>query len=161
MFKDIKSSLSGIFNKKTLPIIFLIIIVIGLYFYSNNRYDILDKMTTGETVVSPPTSPSDPVIESPTIIQNSMHDPSDLLPKDSNSQWASLNPISQGNVAIPDLLQSGYHIGLDTIGQTLKNPNYQLRSDPVIEKRDSGPWNQSTIEPDFGRIPLETGYGQR
>jgi hypothetical protein len=160
MFKEIKSSLSGIFNKKTIPIIFFIIIAIGLYIYSDNRYDILDKMTTG-VAPSPPATTSNPAMESNTIIQNSKQDPSDLLPKDSNSQWASLNPISQGNVAIPDLLQSGYHIGLDTIGQTLKNPNYQLRSDPIIEKKDTGPWQQSTIEPDYGRVPLETGYGQR
>jgi len=86
--------------------------------------------------------------------------PSDLLPVDKNSQWASLNP-SGTNVAIPDLLQAGYHVGLDTIGQTLKNANYQLRSDPIIEKKEIGPWLQSTIEPDYGRVPLEVGYGQR
>ena len=89
-----------------------------------------------------------------------MANPSDLLPSDKNSQWANLNP-SGGNVAIPDLLQAGYHIGLDTIGQSLKNANYQLRSDPIIEKQNTGPWLQSTIEPDYGRIPLEVGYGQR
>jgi hypothetical protein len=61
--------------------------------------------------------------------------------------------------ATPDLLQAGYHIGLDTIGQTLRNANYQLRSDPVIQKQDIGPWSQSTIEPDLGRVPLEIGYG--
>lgn len=92
--------------------------------------------------------------------QQQVANPSDLLPSDKNSQWAALNPAG-GNVAIPDLLQAGYHIGLDTIGQTLKNPNYQLRSDPIIEKKDIGPWMQSTIEPDFGRVPLEVGYGQR
>ena len=87
--------------------------------------------------------------------------PSDLLPKDQNSQWTNLNPIN-GSVPVPvDLLQAGYQIGLDTIGQTLKNPNYQLRSDPIIEKKDIGPWMQSTIEPDYGRIPLEIGYGGR
>jgi hypothetical protein len=86
--------------------------------------------------------------------------PSELLPKDQNSQWATLNPVG-GNVAMPDLLQAGYHIGLDTIGQTLKNANYQLRSDPIIEKKDIGPWMQSTIEPDYGRIPLEIGQGTR
>jgi len=82
-------------------------------------------------------------------------DPSDLLPQDQNSQWATLNPVNQGNVAVPDLLQAGYHIGLDTIGQSLRNANLQLRSDPVISKDDVGPWNQSTIEPDLGRVPLE------
>jgi len=85
--------------------------------------------------------------------------PSDLLPTDQNSQWSSLNPNSmkQGDVLTPDLLQAGYHIGLDTIGQTLRNANLQYRSDPIIPKVNIGPWNQSTIEPDLGRTPLELG----
>lgn len=83
--------------------------------------------------------------------------PSELLPKDDNSQWASLNPVSQSNPQMPDLLQAGYHIGLDTVGQTMKNANLQLRSDPVIQKGEIGPWNQSTIEPDLMRVPLEVG----
>jgi len=89
--------------------------------------------------------------------------PSDLLPNDQNSQWSALNPVAmdKGNVAVPDLLQAGYHIGLDTIGQTLRNANLQLRSDPIIDKTNIGPWNQSTIEPDFARVPLEVGYGVR
>lgn len=82
---------------------------------------------------------------------------SDLLPIDDNKGWSSLNPVSQSNPQMPDLLQAGYHIGLDTIGQTMKNANLQLRSDPVIQKGDIGPWNQSTIEPDLMRVPLEVG----
>ena len=92
---------------------------------------------------------------------NSTTNPSDLLPQDKNSEWAALNPVNQGNAAMPDLLQAGYHIGLDTIGQTLRNPNYQLRSDPIIPKAEVGPWNKSTIEPDLGRVPLEVGNGVR
>jgi hypothetical protein len=87
--------------------------------------------------------------------------PQDLLPQDQNSQWSALNPVAQGNIATPDLLQAGYHIGLDTIGQTLRNANLQERSDPIIPKSLVGPWNQSTIEPDLGRVPLEVGVGGR
>jgi len=87
--------------------------------------------------------------------------PQDLLPVDQNSQWAALNPVAQGNIAAPDLLQAGYHIGLDTIGQTLRNANLQERSDPIIPKAAVGPWNQSTIDPDLGRVPLEVGCGAR
>jgi len=85
--------------------------------------------------------------------------PADLLPNDQNSQWAELNPVSvnQGQAFTYDLLQAGYHIGLDTIGQSLRNANLQLRSDPIIPKSDVGPWLQSTIEPDLGRVPLELG----
>ena len=57
----------------------------------------------------------------------------------------------------PDLLSAGHHIGIDTIGQSLRNANQQLRSDPVISKQDVGPWHNSTIEADTTRIPLELG----
>jgi hypothetical protein len=83
--------------------------------------------------------------------------PSDLLPKDANSEWSSLNPIDNNRPELPDLLQAGYHLGLDTIGQSMKNANLQLRSDPVIPKKDVGPWNNSTYEPDLLRQPLEVG----
>ena len=69
--------------------------------------------------------------------------------------------MNQGDVLNANLLQAGYHIGLDTIGQSLRNANLQLRSDPIIPKGDVGPWNQSTIEPDLGRVPLEVGAGTR
>jgi len=94
---------------------------------------------------------------------HSVANPSDLLPKDQNSEWSALNPntMNKGDMMMPDLLQAGYHIGLDTIGQTLRNANLQLRSDPIIPKASVGPWNQSTIEPDLGRVPLEIGDGAR
>ena len=87
--------------------------------------------------------------------------PNDLLPKDMNSQWSNLNSLNSNNITTPDLLQAGYHIGLDTIGQTLRNANLQERSDPIIPKQDVGPWHASTIEPDYGRTPLEVGFGPR
>jgi len=86
--------------------------------------------------------------------------PAELLPKDVNSQFSTLNPnVGSNNIAIPDLLEAGYHIGLDTIGQTLKNPNYDIRSAPLIPKTIVSPWNNSTIEPDIARVPLEIGQG--
>ena len=97
-----------------------------------------------------------------TSIYSNVANPSDLLPKDDNSQWATLNPLHSGSsIMTPDLLTAGYHIGLDTIGQTLRNPNLQLRSDPIIEKMNVGPWNMSTIEADIGRVPLELGSCSR
>ena len=89
-----------------------------------------------------------------------VNSPTDLLPSDVNSAWAKLNPNSDTNqVIIPDLLEAGYHIGLDTIGQTLKNPNLQERSEPIIPKQNVSPWNNSSFEPDIARVPLEIGYG--
>lgn len=83
--------------------------------------------------------------------------PSELLPKNDNSAWSSMNPALQtgGGIQTPDLLQAGSLIGLDTIGQSLRNANYQLRSDPYIPPTSVGPWNNTTIEPDLIRAPFE------
>ena len=170
MFKEIQSGLFKFFGKKWIPIILLIIICIGLLMYSSSKGKVLDKMADGSNSSNgiPQTMPSNPPSNPPPSATATggyalqpVANPSDLLPSDKNSQWAALNPINQGNIAMPDLLQAGYHIGLDTIGQTLKNANLQLRSDPIITKADIGPWNQSTIEPNYGQIPLEIGQGQR
>jgi len=109
---------------------------------------------------APAPSVSAPVTNTPMA---NVANPSDLLPNDQNSQWSALNPntMNKGDVLMPDLLQAGYHIGLDTIGQTLRNANLQYRSDPIIPKANIGPWNQSTIEPDLGRVPLELGQGSQ
>ena len=88
-----------------------------------------------------------------------MENPADLLPKDTNSQWGQLNPAGQGDLANINLLKAGYHIGIDTVGQTLRNANLQIRSEPANPQVNTGIWNQSTITPDFMRIPLELGQG--
>jgi hypothetical protein len=91
--------------------------------------------------------------------QPNIINPAELLPKDSNNQWAQLNPSGKGELANVNLLKAGYHIGIDTIGQTLRNANLQIRSEPPNPQLQVGPWNQSTIEPDFMRPPLEIGAG--
>ncbi len=89
------------------------------------------------------------------------NDPSHLLPSDENSKWGDMNPVSTSadGQAMPDLLNAVSRVGVDTIGQTMKNANLQLRSDPTIQKQNIGPWNNSTYEPDLARIPLELGCG--
>jgi hypothetical protein len=86
-------------------------------------------------------------------------DPSSLLPKDQNSEWAQLNPTGQGNLNNAALLSAGHHIGIDTIGQSLRNANLQLRSEPANPQLNVGPWNNTTIEPETMRTPFEIGQG--
>ena len=86
-------------------------------------------------------------------------DPSDLLPKDTNSEWAKLNPIGSGDLQSVNLLQAGYHAGVDTVGNSLRNANLQLRSEPANPQLNVGPWNNTTISPDTMRVPLEIGCG--
>ena len=90
-----------------------------------------------------------------------VQNPAELLPKDTNSQWAQLNPSGKGELANVNLLKAGYHIGIDTVGQTLRNANLQIRSEPPNPQLNVGPWNTSTIEPDFMRVPLELGSGSQ
>ena len=91
--------------------------------------------------------------------QPNIQNPAELLPKDSNSQWAQLNPSGKGELANVNLLKAGYHIGIDTVGQTLRNANLQIRSEPPNPQMNVGPWNNSTIESDYFRPPLEIGAG--
>ena len=79
----------------------------------------------------------------------------DLLPRDSNSQWAQVNPSGQGSLADQNFLTSGFHIGINTVGQSLRNANRQLRSEPLNPQVKVSPWQQTTIEPDINRRPFE------
>jgi|TARA_B100001063_G_scaffold245066_2_gene279589 hypothetical protein len=84
-------------------------------------------------------------------------DPSELLPKDKNSEWATLNPHGAGELSDVNLIKAGHHIGINTVGNTLRNANLQIRSEPPNPQQNVGPWNQTTIDPDLSRIPLELG----
>jgi hypothetical protein len=81
--------------------------------------------------------------------------PSELLPNDPNSKWAQVNPMGQGDIAGKNYLSAGALIGVNTIGQSLRNANYQLRSDPPNPQVKVSIWNQTTIEPDINRRALE------
>jgi hypothetical protein len=85
--------------------------------------------------------------------------PADLLPRDTNSEWAQLNPSGKGELENINLLKAGYHIGINTVAQTLRNANLQIRSEDPNPQINVGPWNQSTIEPDVMRPPFEIGQG--
>lgn len=81
----------------------------------------------------------------------------DLLPGNANSTWAQANPAGQGDVANQNFLTAAYQIGINTVGQSLRNANLQLRSEPLNPQLKVSPWNQTTIEPDINRKPLEIG----
>jgi len=93
--------------------------------------------------------------------KDNANNPSDLLPKDTNSQWAQLNPAGKGDLSNINLLKAGAVIGIDTKGQSLRNSNLSIRSEPPNPQVTTGIWNQSTITPDFMRPPLEIGQGRQ
>jgi hypothetical protein len=85
--------------------------------------------------------------------------PEDLLPKDMNTKWAQVNPTGQGMLADRNFLDAGHHVGINTVGQSLRNANYNVRSEIPNPQVKVSPWMQSTIDPDVGRKPMEIGSG--
>ena len=81
--------------------------------------------------------------------------PEQLLPQDNSSTWNQVNPSGEGSLKDRNFLQSGFHIGINTVGQTLRNANLQLRSEPPCPMVKVSPWMTSTIEPDVSRRPFE------
>lgn len=156
--------------ERVVVLIIFLILMWALVTYANNKTLVVDKMEGGvKAEAKPDEKQTESMAGEPEAAPASgeasgysvkeVANPKDLLPNDENSQWAALNPntANKGDMGMPDLLKAGQHIGLDTVGQSLRNANLQLRSDPVIAKSDIGPWNQSTIEGDFARVPLELG----
>ena len=81
--------------------------------------------------------------------------PTELLPKDPNSVWAQQNPMGTGSLKGKNFLSAGALIGVNTVGQSLRNANYQLRSEPPNPQVPVSVFNVPTIEPDVNRRSLE------
>lgn len=82
----------------------------------------------------------------------------DLLPReDGYNTWQEVNPQAQGALTDQNFLEAGHHFGINTVGNSLKNANMQLRSDPVIPQVAVGPWQNSSYGPDTNRRYFEVG----
>ncbi len=78
----------------------------------------------------------------------------DLRPQEMNSGWfnSPYDRTSQLQIENGNLLASASSqakIGIDTIGQSLRNASYDIRGSIPIPKFDIGPFNNSTIEYDY------------
>ena len=93
----------------------------------------------------------------PACVPKEQLSPEELLPQSNSSEWAKVNPQGTGTLKDKNFLQAGYHVGINTVGQTLRNANMQLRSDPPNPQVAVSPWLQSTISPDMNRKPMEIG----
>ena len=81
----------------------------------------------------------------------------DLLPHNDIANFAEVYPNGVGQLQNKNYLNSGHHVGINTIGQALKNANHQLRSEPPNPQMMVSPWNQSSYGPDLTRRPLQIG----
>lgn len=72
--------------------------------------------------------------------------PADLLPKNVEKNWLKDSKVH--SLAMPSLAAPDFRTGRDTIGQSLKIPNLQIRPDPPITRvENTGPFNQSIVDP--------------
>jgi hypothetical protein len=154
----------------------LFVVIVVLFQYNKNKSNVYDHMTEApvhQAVTYSPNKPQEhPVVASSpdelpymavagsTNTANcqtpQMIDPSELLPKDQNSEWSNINPAST-DLKNVNMLNPSQLIGINTVGSSLRNANYQFRSEPAIPRVNVGPWNTSTIEADTLRRPLEIG----
>ena len=83
--------------------------------------------------------------------------PDELLPGNAATKFAASNPQAGGELKDQNFLEAGYHVGVNTVGQSLRNANRQLRSEPANPQVKVSPWMTTTINPDTNRRPLEIG----
>lgn len=78
--------------------------------------------------------------------------PDDLLPQEKETtDWAKANPAGKGSLELKSMLEAGSLIGVNTQGSSMKNSNYNLRSEvpnPIIPVSI---FNNSSITPDIYR----------
>ena len=79
----------------------------------------------------------------------------DLLPGGANSTWAQVVPAGQGALTDQNFLTAGHHVGMNTVGNSLRNSSHDLRSEIPNPQAQVSPWNQTTIGPDLMRRPLD------
>ena len=176
-FKDIVKAIKA---HHIVILVGLVIVGIALMQYSNKKGMLLSGMTSmgsssypesaANNVNSGPvgvlaSSPDNaaPVsnmsgpslMQVPSCNQATTLNPADLLPRDNNSDWSNMNPPTAG-MSMPFLTASQL-VGIDTVGSSLRNANLQERSEPPNPQMKVSPWQNSTIEPDLMRQPLEIG----
>lgn len=83
------------------------------------------------------------------------YDSKDYLPQEVNSEWFETD-FQQAKSAGSDKMinTERYVVGVNTVGQSLKNPSYDIRGTVPNPKYTVSPWNNSTYEADYNLKPL-------
>lgn len=188
LLKSVEKQLKKLMGKNALMILAGAVVVYMIHHYSSNKGMTLDGMTGNDDQKQSEQvqqAPQSNVQASAPAGQNSdfgsasgmsttqqglpsnctretVNDPKELLPVQSaGNEFNSSNPNGSGDLQGVNLLQAGQHIGINTVGQSLRNANLQIRSEPANPKLNVGPWNQTTMEADTMRVPLELGCGSQ
>ena len=78
-----------------------------------------------------------------------------LLPKSNDVVRDDAFEFAPKDLTSINFLDAKSKIGENSIGNSLRNPNLQLRSEPANPRTPVSPWQNSTIEPDLYRQPWE------
>jgi hypothetical protein len=87
---------------------------------------------------------------------NDNYNAKDFLPKQINDEWFETD-FSLAKYQLNDdklINTERYIIGINTVGESLKNASYDIRGTIPNPKFIVSPWNNSTYEPDFNLKPL-------
>lgn len=115
------------------------------------KYDSIPMDVSKDMARTPPTCYPQPTLKA-----------EDLLPKedsDSIKEFNTAKPHGEGILQGINYLDAGFHIGVNTVGQSLRNANQQLRAEPPNPQVNVSPWLNTSIGPDLFRRPLEDGEG--
>ena len=81
--------------------------------------------------------------------------PKDLLPTNQAAEdFEKQNPDGEGILKGVNYLDASYHVGVNTVGQSLRNANLNLRAEPPNPRVAVSPWLNSTIDTDLSRKAL-------
>lgn len=102
--------------------------------------------------------PSDATVDKIDFNRNNVteYDAKQYLPQEVNDEWFDTD-FTQSKYTLNDdkMIQTDrYVIGVNTVGQTLKNPSYDIRGTIPNPKYTVSPWMNSTYEPDNNIKPL-------
>ena len=85
--------------------------------------------------------------------------PEDLLPLGKSKEiedFNKQNPVGEGILKGVNFLDAGFHTGVNTVGQSLRNANLNLRAEPPNPRVQVSPWMNSTIDSDLARKTLDS-----
>ena len=91
--------------------------------------------------------------------------PNDLLPEGEGGEIQNFNEglpeEGEGILKGVNFLDAGFHVGVNTVGQSLRNANLNLRAEPPNPRSQVSPWMNSTIDIELARKPLADGVCNR
>ena len=161
MFQSLQKTIRG---HHLLALLAVVIVAYAIYRYSSEKASSKAGMTESSSLGgmenelaedAGSVGPAVPTQAAPAHSGSKMAtpSPSELLPANADTPFNTVNP--RPNVESQNFLDAGRFAGVNTVGSSMRNANLQIRSEPANPQTKVGPWNNTTIEPDLMRQPLD------